>query len=85
VSTFQVNDMTCGHCASTITKALRVLDPEAKVSIDLNTRRVDVENARASAAQLQGALEEAGYTPAVVEPGGNAGASRKGGCGCGCG
>ena len=32
---FQVQDMTCGHCASTITKALKSVDPGAKVMIDL--------------------------------------------------
>ncbi|NUZ08523.1 heavy-metal-associated domain-containing protein [Piscinibacter koreensis] len=32
---FQVNDMTCGHCVSTITKAVRAVDKQASVSIDL--------------------------------------------------
>jgi copper chaperone CopZ len=27
--TFEVNDMTCGHCVSTITKALKATDKDA--------------------------------------------------------
>lgn len=31
--TFEVKDMTCGHCVSTITKAVRAVDKEATVRI----------------------------------------------------
>ena len=34
---FEVNDMTCGHCVSTLTKALKAADKDAKVQIDLAT------------------------------------------------
>lgn len=37
---FEVNDMTCGHCVSTITKALQAVDKDAKVDIDLARRLV---------------------------------------------
>ena len=60
---FQVNDMTCGHCASTITKALKAADKDAKVQIDLATHRVQVEPAAAAADELADAIREAGYTP----------------------
>lgn len=60
---FQVNDMTCGHCVSTITKALKAADPDAKVQIDLAAHRVQVEPAAAQANQLADAIREAGYTP----------------------
>ena len=39
---FEVNDMTCGHCVSTITKVLKATDKDAKVQIDLATHRVQV-------------------------------------------
>lgn len=29
--TFEVNDMTCGHCVGAITKAVGFVDPGAKV------------------------------------------------------
>jgi len=60
---FEVNDMTCGHCVSSITKAVKALDKDAEVRIDLATHRVEVEPARADAAQLAAAIEDAGYTP----------------------
>ena len=60
---FEVNDMTCGHCVSSITKAVKALDKDAEVRIDLETRRVEVEPARADADDLASAIRDAGYTP----------------------
>ena len=40
---FEVKDMSCGHCASTITKALKATDKDAKIQVDLASHRVDVE------------------------------------------
>ncbi|KPF41559.1 heavy metal transporter [beta proteobacterium AAP51] len=64
---FEVNDMTCGHCASTITKALKAADKDAKVQVDLATHRVQVEPVSADAAELAEAIRDAGYTPVAVE------------------
>lgn len=63
---FEVRDMTCGHCASAITKALKGADKDAKVSIDLAAHRVEVESAAAEAKELADAIHEAGYTPVQV-------------------
>jgi len=63
---FQVNDMTCGHCVSTVTRALKAADKDAKVQIDLATHRVQVEPASADAEELADAIKEAGYTPVLV-------------------
>ena len=60
---FEVNDMTCGHCASTITQALKAADRDAKVHIDLATHRVQVEPGAADAQELAEAIRGAGYTP----------------------
>lgn len=60
---FDVQDMTCGHCVSTITQALKAADPGAEVQIDLSAHRVQVQPATASAGQLEEAIREAGYTP----------------------
>lgn len=65
--TFQVNDMTCGHCASTITKAIKELDPTAKVEIDLHQHRVSVAVVSADAQSVGNAITEAGYTPELHE------------------
>lgn len=64
---FEVKDMTCGHCVSTITKALKAIDKDAKVQIDLAAHRVQVEPVSADAEELAQALTEAGYTPVSVE------------------
>jgi copper chaperone len=63
---FEVNDMTCGHCVSTITKALKATDKDATVQIELATHRVQVEPVSADAAELAEAIKEAGYTPVPV-------------------
>ena len=66
---FEVKDMTCGHCVSTITKALKATDPDAKVQIDLATHRVQVEPVATDAEGLAEAIKDAGYTPVPVEAG----------------
>ena len=66
---FQVNDMTCGHCAGAITKAVKDLDQAAKVTIDLSQHLVTVEAADADGEQIRDAIAGAGYTPEpVVRP-----------------
>ena len=80
--TFEVNDMTCGHCVSTITKALKEADKDAKVQIDLATHRVQVEPVAADADELADAIKEAGYTPVPVSPATPA-VVKQGGCCCG--
>lgn len=62
MNTFTVPDMTCGHCQATITKALKKLDAEAKVEIDLLKHRVSVVSTQPEAA-LRAAIVQAGYTP----------------------
>lgn len=60
---FQVNDMSCGHCVSSITKAVKTADPGARVQVDLQARRVQIEPGDADAETLREAIAEAGYTP----------------------
>lgn len=64
---FQVDDMTCGHCVSSITEAVKAVDSGATVLIDLPTNRVDIGPSRADAAALADAIRKAGYTPVAVE------------------
>ena len=80
---FQVNDMTCGHCVSTITKALKQTDKDAKVEIDLATHRVQVEPVSADAEELAEAIKEAGYTPVLAAAERPASGKTAGSC-CGC-
>lgn len=83
--TFEVNDMTCGHCASTIAKAVKAVDRNARVEFDLPAHRVQVESTAADAEELADAIKEAGYTPVPVQSGVVAAKpARAGGCCGGC-
>ena len=57
---FNVPDMSCGHCVSTVTKAIKTLDESAEVKVDLAHKTVSVETS-APAPQVAKALEDAGY------------------------
>lgn len=63
---FEVNDMTCGHCVSTLTKALKAVDAGARVHIDLASHRVQIEPTEADADELADTIREAGYTPVAL-------------------
>ena len=81
---YRVEHMTCGHCVSTITAALNRVDAQARIHIDLETRRVDIDSARSSTNQFADAIRVAGYSPVaitnhpVVEP--TVAKSRRGCC-----
>ena len=60
---FKLPDMTCGHCASTVTKTCTLVDPGAKVQVDLATRTVKVQSC-GSREDFVEALAEAGYPAA---------------------
>jgi copper chaperone len=58
-----VNDTTCNHCASTITRAVKEVDASGKCEIDLAARRVRISSTH-PASEFLAAIQEAGYTPA---------------------
>jgi copper chaperone len=55
-----VNDMTCGHCAGTVRKALEEALPGAAITVDLATHKVAFTGDRTRG---EHAIREAGYTP----------------------
>lgn len=57
---FYIPNMTCGGCASSVTKALLRVDPQARIEADPPTREVRVESALDESAFLT-ALSDAGY------------------------
>jgi copper chaperone len=59
---FTVEDITCGHCVSRVTKKLRSFDADAQVSIDLASKRVSIDGA-ARRGDYAYAIRDAGYTP----------------------
>jgi copper chaperone len=84
--TFQVSDMTCGHCASTIAKAIATVDRSARVVVDIPQKLVRVSS-ETPAAELAKAIQDAGYTPHEVKAELVQAAVPRAatGCGCGCG
>ncbi|WP_374664005.1 heavy-metal-associated domain-containing protein [Ramlibacter sp.] len=80
--TFRIPDMTCGHCAATISRAIASEDAGARLDFDLPAHVLRVTPATATPAELEAAIREAGYTPAAVDA---APRARARGCGCGCG
>jgi len=60
---FEIQSMTCGHCASHVTRAVKSLDAQAKVEVNLPTKKVLVESSE-DRASVAAALAEAGYPAA---------------------
>ena len=59
-----VPDMTCGHCVGTVTKAVQQVDSSARIRVDLDAHRVEIEpGPGASTERLVAAIREAGYSP----------------------
>lgn len=62
---FRVEDMTCGHCAGRITKAIQAGIPDAVVIADPASKTVEVSGATDREA-IRVLIAGAGYTPADV-------------------
>ena len=60
---FEIPNMTCGHCVRAVTEAVKAADPAAELQIDLPTHRVQVQTS-AVREVVVAQLVEAGYTPA---------------------
>lgn len=63
-----VQGMSCGHCVSTVERAVKAIDASAAVRVDLGRGKVAVESA-ASADALAHAISAAGYPAAVSAAG----------------
>lgn len=82
--TFQVSDMTCGRCATAISRAIAGVDPNAHVDVRIQQKLVVVDS-HAPRAELARAIQEAGYTAREVRDGARASSPQPArGCGCGC-
>ena len=62
-----VNDMTCGHCASTIARAVKSVDADGTCEVDLRAKRVRIASASPAEDFIE-AIREAGYTPVKPAP-----------------
>jgi Cu+-exporting ATPase len=55
-----VEDMTCKHCVGRVTKAVQDIDGEAKVEIDLPSKKVTIDS-QANLDRIVQAIDAAGY------------------------
>ena len=58
--TLKVPDMSCAHCAATIEKAVKTVDPAARVQADIEAKTVAIDSA-ADTARIEAAIAKAGY------------------------
>ena len=57
---FQVQGMSCSHCANAVTQAVQAVDPQAEVRVDLASGQLEVQSDGDRAAMAR-AIEEEGY------------------------
>jgi copper chaperone len=57
---FQVDGMSCGHCVQAVTAAVKDVDPQAEVAVDLASKSVAVRS-RLEAGPVAEAIRQAGY------------------------
>ena len=62
-ATLTAPDISCGHCVATIKEEVAALPGVASVEADPSTKRVEIDfdPGRVSLAQIEAALDEAGY------------------------
>jgi copper chaperone len=60
---FNVPGMSCSHCVSMVKKTVQSVDPQARVDVDLDSKKVRVESTQARQ-PIAEALTQAGYPPA---------------------
>ena len=56
----ELPDMSCQHCVRVVTEAVKNIDPQAVLHIDLAAHRVTIDSER-PALEFARALEQAGY------------------------
>ena len=61
-----VEKMTCGHCVRTVTNAVRSLDPQANIEVNLADGSVRIDG-KLAAEDATRAIREEGYTVRVLQ------------------
>ena len=57
---FDIPAISCGHCVKAVTEAVKQVDPDAQVNVDLESKKVTVQTTR-ERETVAAALAEAGY------------------------
>jgi copper chaperone CopZ len=61
--TLKVPDMSCGHCVSSVSDAVRGLPGVTDVDVDLESKLVEVDGEGVDVAPVEQAIRDAGYEP----------------------
>ncbi|HEX2742281.1 MAG TPA: cation transporter [Rubrobacter sp.] len=66
-TTFQVPDMSCGHCKAAVEGELNKLFgvESSNADVDKSTVEINYDEGTVTTEELKGAIEEAGYTVAA--------------------
>ena len=59
---FTIQSISCSHCVRAVTDAVRSVDPQAQVDVDVASKNVRIETTSGRDA-VAGALTQAGYPP----------------------
>jgi copper chaperone CopZ len=65
---YNVPDMTCGHCVNSVTEEVRKVNGVDSINVDLDTKLVTISGDDLNDAQLREAIKEAGYDAEPVAP-----------------
>jgi copper chaperone len=61
---FDVQGMSCNHCAKAVTRAVQQLDPQAQVQVNLGGKKVEVDSSQPREA-IAKAIADEGYAVAA--------------------
>lgn len=61
----KIDDMTCGHCVARVTRAVKSVDPDADLQIDLASHTACIDGS-GDGGDFARAIRDAGYTPVVL-------------------
>nr|WP_272876078.1 heavy-metal-associated domain-containing protein [Neoroseomonas soli] len=64
---FRIANMGCGGCAKGVTRVVRIVDPDAQVTFDLQTREVSIQGCAADADRFDRELRSAGWKSERVQ------------------
>lgn len=68
MQSFDVQGMTCEHCARAIKDAIRLVDPDAVVQVDVGAGKVVVNDEAAPEDVLLEAMAQEGYEAVPTPP-----------------
>lgn len=78
-----VENMSCSDCVQAVTRAIRALDPNAKVVVSLPRKQVHANGVLTAEAIVQ-ALAAAGFKASLTTSGALSDSGAQRACGCGC-